>query len=872
MEYTSQSSRLHQLLLLGLLIILGVAPLFGQSDSTKFIPSMPDSSATKLLPADSLPIKIDTVYTNDESFESKATFTARDSIYADMKQNKIFLYGDAKVYYEEINLVADYIEIDMKKHEILATYTIDADSNRVGVPKINMDGQEMEVGKINMNYETKKAFIREVKIKQSENYLYMDVAKRHENEQIHFKRGRFTTCDLPEPHYHFQLSKAILIPEKRIVSGPMNIWIKNVPTPLGLPFVIIPQKKENERKHGLLFPQFVPQSLYGMGIQNLGYFIPINDTVQTSIYASGFTSGSWDVSNRTSYKIRYKFSGNTYVAFQRFRESFPSKRRSNKLTISWQHIQDPKANPYWNFSANVNFVSDNNSKNNIDPLNTNYFTNVFKSDINLTRSFPGKPVTMGLKISMNQSTTTHNVMLTSPVFTTNVTRFYPFKIFRKNKAGAAKWYEQIGVTYNLEAKNMSTFADSLLKKVDFKRIGQSFYNGINQTASIQTTVSIFKNTWKITPSVNYRNTINFQQIRKSYDAVNSVLLLDTLKKAGMSQQLTANVQLTTVLYSYYKFVGKKQALLRHVLTPSFGYRFIPMLNQAFNYVDQNNQRIDYSPFEQSLYREATTKNQSILTYAFNNTFELKRKSAKDTITGFKKTRIIDALTVSGNYDMLKDSMRLSNFNIDLRIAPASFISFVARGVLSPYSWNDSTGRTIKEYAIKDRKVLGRMTTVDFNTTFTITSKSSKEKMAQNKNLFSQYWNSDFQFYALHPEMYLDFTIPWKVNIGHIFSVNANQNKTALNPQKHNLTHTVFLNGDISITKRWKVTTTMYYDIKNKSITNFRVDLTRDMHCWRMAVNWIPIGFNKSFMVTFMGTSSMLSSAKIAVRKPPTLMF
>jgi hypothetical protein len=200
------------------------------------------------------------------------------------------------------------------------------------------------------------------------------------------------------------------------------------------------------------------------------------------------------------------------------------------------------------------------------------------------------------------------------------------------------------------------------------------------------------------------------------------------------------------------------------------------------------------------------------------------------------------------------------------------LSFVARGIFSPYSWNDSTGRSIKEFAIKDKKVLGRMTLMDFNTTFTITSKESKEKMQQNKELFSQYWNSDFQFYALHPEMFMDFSIPWKVNIGHIISVNVNQSKSIVNPHKYNLTHTVYLNGDISITKRWKVTSTIYYDIKNKSITNFRVDLTRDMHCWRMSVNWIPIGFNKSFMVTIMGTSSMLSSAKIAVRKPPTLMF
>lgn len=872
MEYISINRIKKQLLLLGLLIIFGSHSLIGQVDSLDFTPSIPDSTAERILPTDNQPIKLDTIYTVDESFEETATFTAEDSIYADIPKKKIYLYGNAKVHYQDIDLTANYIEIDMETNEILASYTFDEDSNKVGIPKINMGGEEMEAGKLKMNYETKKAFIREVKIKQEENYLYMDVAKRQENEEIHFKKGRFTTCDLPEPHFHFQLSKAVLIPEKRIVSGPMNIWVKNVPTPLGLPFIVLPQKKASERKHGFIFPQFVPQSSYGMGIQNLGYYIPINDTIQTTITASGFTSGSWDIGNRIDYKIRYKFSGETNVQFQQFRELFPSKRRSNKLVLQWRHQQDAKANPYWNFSANINFVSDNNSKNNIDPLNSNYFTNTFKSDINLSRSFPGKPVSMGLKISMNQSTSTRNVMLTAPVFTTNVTRFYPFKIFRKSTIGAAKWYEQIGMTYNLEAKNMSTFKDSLLQSGNFNEIGQSFFNGVNQTASIQTTASILKNTVKLTPSVNYRNTINFQQIRKEYDTPNSTLLVDTLKKAGMSQELSMNLQMTTVLYSYYKFVGKKEPLLRHVLTPSFGYRFIPLLDKKHEYLDQNNQAISYSPYERSLYRQGSTRNQSIVTYAFNNTFELKRKSEKDTITGYKKTRIIDAFTVSGFYDALRDSMKLSDINLDMRIAPFSFLNFVARATFSPYSWNDSTGRTIKEYALKDRKTLGRFTLMDFNTTFTITSRESKEKLEQNKDLFNQYWNSDFQFYALHPEMFLDFSIPWKVNISHIFTINANQNINLLEKRKYTTAHTISLNGDISITKRWKVSSTIYYDITNKNIANMRVDLTRDMHCWRMSVNWIPIGFNKSFLVTIMGTSQLFSSAKINIRKPPELLF
>jgi hypothetical protein len=63
----------------------------------------------------------------------------------------------------------DYILIDFEKKEIFASYTFDKDSNRIGLPKLIQDGETVEAAKIRLNYETKKAYIQEVKIKQDEN-------------------------------------------------------------------------------------------------------------------------------------------------------------------------------------------------------------------------------------------------------------------------------------------------------------------------------------------------------------------------------------------------------------------------------------------------------------------------------------------------------------------------------------------------------------------------------------------------------------------------------------------------------------------------------------------------------------------------------
>ena len=341
----------------------------------------------------------------------------------------------------------------------------------------------------------------------------------------------------------------------------------------------------------------------------------------------------------------------------------------------------------------------------------------------------------------------------------------------------------------------------------------------------------------------------------------------------MSHNLSLNTQLTTVVYTYYKFVGKNKPLLRHILTPSFGYQYIPALNKTYSYLNSNGDEVRYSIFEKSLYKSAGLKDQSIFNFALNNTFELKRKSAKDTITGYKKTRLIEALTFSGNYDFLKDSMKLSFLNIDLRISPADFFSIVVTSSYSFYDWDDVTGKNINAFALRSRNTLGRFMSLSFNPMFTITSKKSREVMQENKDRFANNWTADFQYYSLHPELFVDFQIPWKINLNYVYAITANQSKNMNIPdgmRNYLPIHTLYMNGDISFTKRWKLVANVYFDLKQMQVTNANLNFTRDMHCWRLAFNWTPIGTNKSFLLTIASTSNLFKDAKLDFRKPPEL--
>jgi hypothetical protein len=340
----------------------------------------------------------------------------------------------------------------------------------------------------------------------------------------------------------------------------------------------------------------------------------------------------------------------------------------------------------------------------------------------------------------------------------------------------------------------------------------------------------------------------------------------------MLHELSFNAQLTTVLYSYYKYFGKKQPLLRHVLTPSFGFRYTPQLNSLVTEnIGVNQSSITYSPFEQSLYSGSTAKDAGQITFGFNNTFELKQKSDKDTITGFKKIRLVDMLSLTGNYDLMKDTMKLSDLALNLRVSPIEWLNFVANASFSPYGWVDSTGSTVSTFAKDFNGRLGRFTQSNFTTTLTLTSKESRQKLDQTQDKINANWNSDLNYFALHPEFLIDFNIPWKVSFSHIYSINANQNKTATNSADYTQIQTLTTQGDISFTKRWKLSSYIIFDPKNVSVTNARFTLARNMHCWALSFNYTPIGGNKSFLLSIRNTSAMFQDAKIDIRKPPVFL-
>ena len=85
-------------------------------------------------------------------------------------------------------------------------------------------------------------------------------ATKKENDSVYFiKEAKVTTSrNIEDPEYYIRIRSGKFIPDNKIIAGPSNLYIYDVPTPIFLPFGYFPLAKD--RNSGLYFPQLDKQT------------------------------------------------------------------------------------------------------------------------------------------------------------------------------------------------------------------------------------------------------------------------------------------------------------------------------------------------------------------------------------------------------------------------------------------------------------------------------------------------------------------------------------------------------------------------------------------------------------------------------------
>lgn len=835
-------------------------PTSFQTDTTK------PKKDTLGIRKDSVIQKVDSLTLSKDALDAPVEYEAADSGIIVVNTKKFYLYGKAKTLYKDMSLEANTIQYDQTSQMVKAFGSLDTSGSPQSKPKMKQGDMESLSDTIAFNFKTQRGLTQNTYYKEGELFVNAQKLKKIDEVTYFGYMGKFTTCNLDTPHFAIRTRKLKMISNKVAFSGPASPEFEGVPIPLGLPFAIFPLKQG--RSSGFLPPQFTASEDFGLGLEGLGFYKVVNDNLDVTLRTNLYSFGGWTVNINPKYLKRYKYQGMMNLTVQNvktlnrdpsIRDPFRSTR---SYMLTWSHTRDNRARPGTNFSANVNFGS---TQFNSTLLNNPFlnFTNQLSSSISYSKDFNGK-ANLSLNANHNQNNNTKLITLTLPNANFNVVTMYPFQ--KKDRIGSEKWYEKLGIAYSGNLQNQINVRGD---QFNFKRILDTLQWGAQHNIPITLSLPSL-GPITIAPSVQYQERWYGQSILRSWN--DSSKRIDTVIQRGLytGREMSFGIGFNTRIFGTYLFKKGNVKGVRHEIRPTISANYRPNMSRRDWYdlqVDTTGRKVRVSRFDGGVLGAFSEGTFGGMSFGIDNLLEMKVKN-KDT-TDEKKDRIIkllDGFGFNSSYNFLADSFQLGNFNIYARSTLFEKINITATATLDPYE-TDNRGFRRNSIRWNARKLqFGRITNASLAVSTQWQSKPRDERKDSDRLPKDPFMTPDeqqrqLQFARANPAEFTDFNIPWSVNLS--YSLNfSNQLKPDFSGFQVITHSSLNFQGDFSLTPQWKVGATGFYDFNTKAIQQLSMFITREMHCWQLAVNVNPIGLFRSFNITINPKSGILRDLRI----------
>ncbi len=824
-----------------------------------------------------------------ESIADKISHVAKDYTIQDAKKKTVTLYNEAHVIYTDIDLKAGIIIVDYLNNTLFAKGIKDSTGYQQR-PIFKQGNQESEQDSMVYNFKTEKAIIYGIKTRQDPGVNILGKkAKRVNDSTLFMENLKFTTSDKEDPDYYIGVAKAKVVPKKKIVAGISNLVIADVPTPLFLPFAYFPLGQK--RSSGFIVPAWSSSNSRGLFLQNGGYYFVVNDYVDFELLGDIYSNGSWALRGNSAYYVRYKFSGNLNLSFEKIIEStrgFDDFSEATNFNFRWSHRQDTKSSPTSNFSASVNIGSSQYFRQSLNEFNnSNFLTNTFNSSISYQKTFVGTPFNLSLNATHSQNTNTESVTMTLPSLQLSMNRIYPFA----GKGGIKKNpFQNIGLTYNMQGQYLiNTTEEEFLTSAMF----ETARSGVQQRVDANTNITLF-NYLTLSPGVNYREVWNFQSAEKTYDETiqNSDgsfggVVTDTIAGFRSFREYSASLNLTTNIYGTFEFKKGRLKALRHTIRPSVSFNYRPDFADRYNLtVRQSSDPTDlliYSPFGDgtSVYGSPSSGLSSSIGISVNNVLEAKvAPKDPDSDEEDKKITILNNLNFSTSYNVAADSLRWAPISstAGTRLLKDK-LALNVNATFDVYQTND-LGLRIN----KINPGIFKLTSANMTANYSFSSKDFDGSDNQNENQNSGNGNQDTpdvlgkgidptNRFASDPNSpqnsqdtekkaeLFNSKIPWTLNVAYSALYSNNGRNAGIQ------THSMMFGGNLELTPKWDVGFSTGYDIVRGGFTFTRLNFRRDLDSWNFNFNWVPFGTNQSYTF-FIGVKQVFSDLKYDKNRPP----
>ena len=814
-----------------------------------------------------------------DSLDAPVNYEAEDSAVVMINEKKIFLYGKTKTEYKDITLTAPKIEIDQETQILTAYNRVDSLGEVLERANFKQGESAFQSDTIRFNFKTQKGLTKNTFTQSGEVFLQSSLAKKINATTMYAKNGVMTTCDLDDPHFGFHYNKIKVINNKLAVSGPIHPEFEGVPIPIYLPFGIFPLS--HGRHSGLLAPSIETNEEYGLGLVNGGYYKVINDYWDVTLRGNIYSYGGWSATITPTYRRRYKFNGGVNFSIQSTKRNFkgdPDFSKNRSYFINWHHSVDSKARPGTNFSASVNAGSTSYNRYVPNSPERN-FQNQLQSSITYSKSWIGKPYNLTVSANHNQNNNLHYINLSLPDVGFTVNTIYPLQ--KKEIVGSPKWYEKLGIGYNGSFNNTISFYDTLkygrngvkpLLKYLLDTAQWSAHHSIPISLSLP---PVLGGALLISPGLSYGQ--DWLQRITTYTWDPNAKKVDTNFKKGVfiDQRASFSIGLNSAIFGNYQFKNSRIIAIRHVVRPTLSFSYTPDLNKKYlqrTIIDTTNRELVYNEMGGSIVSYTGGRTFGGLTFQLDNNLEMKVKSKKDTANnGIKKIKLIDGYGFSTSYDFLADSFRLSpQNNFYLRSTLFEKISITANAIVNPYDYDQRGFPVNKLFSHNGKFYAGRLTNGNLSISTDFRSKAKdKQKEDTRKKQMNEILNDPnlidqqnlLDYMRQNPADFVDFNVPWTLNLGLSLSF-YDRMKTDYSGFEKIFSSNLNFGGSFLLSPKWNFMVNGFFDLDTKKLQTFTMNISRDMHCWQMAISITPVGLYRFFSINISPKSSMLQDLKI----------
>lgn len=725
--------------------------------------------------------------------KTDSLFYSAERIHFDYQKNLIRLYGQPVVNYQDSEIQADSLFVDLDKER---SYSFG--------PTRMRDAEQLLLGsRVRYDVDTQTGIL-ENGFSMVEKGYYGGAELRKTGSNIYdIDGGSFTNCDLEEPSFWFWSKQLRIYRSDKIVGKPVIGYVNHFPV-FYFPFITVPIKRG--RYPGFLIPSPDYNNIDGISIRDIAYYYPYKDYADFTVGFDMMEKTGWKAKFDSEYIKRYAFKGNLNASFQ---HGISSSGVNNDWAVQGRHHQDLPERA--SFDANLNFISNKRIWQSSDDLDQSLAQRLSSS---LAYSKPLGSSYFSAGSSFTQDLVNDTASLSLPSASFSLSSRPVSELFGLS---SDTWLSNLNYRYSTSLEHTGYIKE--------KKYGLGDIIWDNSYDPADTTGSTFINEHHLGMRHSFGLGLNYKLLgwlNLSHGLEAGEVWMDRDKKANKPARgadFSANSSMRFNLYGIRNFRNFPISSVRHTLSPTVGISYQP----------DSRRNSDLYSFG-SIGVRSSDKSAN-LNFSLDNKWQIKTGSGENArkmndLLSLRSSVAANLQKAKRPFSKLSHSLGFKPDGINLGDLSLNRGNFVLGGLRLAYAAQYSFSQDPYQVGWQSLDLHNQYFSQSFALGGSAPYKSYYQ--APKNRMFDSFGKSDSLSVIAEMIEQSANDSNWSLSITHDLSAP----KDIFRAQTSNLRMAL----NCRLTTNWSMNYSTYYDLKKGKNLAQSFAISRDLHCWKMDIS------------------------------------